>query len=293
MSPSEFVEVVVASLKQEGNLTEGTLTDFPPKMRMFASFCERALGVTEVTAIGAAHAKEFVFSAKANGATPTVAWMHVRRGAVRLLFKQGRRLGLVTIDPTLDLELPSRSMLTTRPLTDDELDLCRLSSLESFNDLRRPTCWALGEATARTSEMYRVRICDIDVEGKTVFLLGDARTVARRVALTDWGLTQVRRAIRAAGRHPKPETVLVPTLESSSNPRAAVSMAVIRTLRAAGIHSESDVRPRSVVAWRGAHELTGGASIDEVALLLGCRSLDQTADIVGFDWRASEVAVEG
>jgi hypothetical protein len=46
------------------------------------------------------------------------------------------------------------------------------------------------------------------------------------------------------------------------------------------------VRPNSIPAWRGVKELANGASIDEVAVLLGMRSLDRAATFIGFDWRA-------
>ena len=42
---------------------------------------------------------------------------------------------------------------------------------------------------------------------------------------------------------------------------------------------------RLAAAWRGATELVNGASIDEVTVLLGMRSLDRAATFIGFDWR--------
>jgi len=38
--------------------------------------------------------------------------------------------------------------------------------------------------------------------------------------------------------------------------------------------------------WRGASLLRGGATIDEVALVLGCGSIDATARMIDFDWRS-------
>jgi hypothetical protein len=58
------------------------------------------------------------------------------------------------------------------------------------------------------------------------------------------------------------------------------------TLRQAGLATTPGVRPNSISAWRGASELVHGASIDEVAVLLGMRSLDRAATFIGFDWRA-------
>ena len=68
--------------------------------------------------------------------------------------------------------------------------------------------------------------------------------------------------------------------------RASVHEFVASTLRQAGLAKRPGVRANSVPAWRGAKELADGASIDEVAVLLGMRSLDRTATFIGFDWRA-------
>jgi hypothetical protein len=287
-TPSQFVDLVVASLLRAAELTPGSLEEFPQKMRLFAHFCERGLGIEDFRLINAEHARKFVVSTKADGTRPAVAWMHVRRGAVRLLFKEARRIGLSTIDPTLDIALIPRSVLSTRPLAEDEVELCRAYAIDSLSDLRRPICWALAEATGRTAEIHRVRLMDIDIEGCRVYLHGDPRAVPRWAPLTPWGAAQVKRGIRAAGRHPDPECRLVPLSQGATAPRASVSTAIIRTLKAAGLHDEPDVRPRSVVAWVGAHAMVAGATIEEAALLMGCRSLDQTAAMVGFDWRSHE-----
>ena len=65
---------------------------------------------------------------KSNGTVPTIAAKHTKRAAVRLLYREGRRLGLVSTDPTLDLLLPPRTVLRTRALTDEEDQLGRIWS---------------------------------------------------------------------------------------------------------------------------------------------------------------------
>jgi hypothetical protein len=42
------------------------------------------------------------------------------------------------------------------------------------------------------------------------------------------------------------------------------------------------------VAWRGAAALAEGSSIDEVARMLGIRSLDAAASFIAWDWRKEE-----
>lgn len=69
--------------------------------------------------------------------------------------------------------------------------------------------------------------------------------------------------------------------------RASVHESVASTLRQAGLASTPGVRPNSIAAWRGVAELANGASIDDVAVLLGMRSLDRAASFIGFEWRAA------
>jgi integrase len=285
LSPSTFVKVVIESLCAQQQLAPSTLSELPRKMQLFAAFCERGMAITDARLIEAEHARAFVFATRSDGKPAASAWMHVRRGAVRLLFKEGRRLGLVDTDPTLDLELPPRSALATRPLTDDEIELCRACARESLADLRGALCWALAEASARPSELARVRVCDVDLEGERIHLHGDPRALPRWVSLTDWGFAQVHRALDAQRRRSSPDDLLVPFRQGARAPQTSASMAVIRTLKAAGLHDEPDVRPRSVTAWAGARALRDGATIDDVARMLGMRSLDQTAALIGFDWR--------
>jgi hypothetical protein len=67
-----------------------------------------------------------------------------------------RQLGAYDCDPTIDLVLPPRSFLAVRPLTDDEIVVCRSFSLQTLTATRQPAAWALAEATARNSEIHHI-----------------------------------------------------------------------------------------------------------------------------------------
>jgi len=67
-----------------------------------------------------------------------------------------RQLGVYDGDPTIDLVLPPRSFLAVRPLTDDEIAVCRSFSLQTLTATRQPAAWALAAATARTSELPHI-----------------------------------------------------------------------------------------------------------------------------------------
>ncbi len=73
-----------------------------------------------------------------------------------------RQLGVHDGDPTIDLVLPPRSFLAVRPLTDDEIVVCRSFSLQTLTATRQPAAWALAEATARTSEIPHILVSDLD-----------------------------------------------------------------------------------------------------------------------------------
>ncbi len=121
--------------------------------------------------------------------------MHLRRSALRLYFRTARQLGLCSGDPTLDLVLPARSSLHMRPLTDDEVALCRSFSVSSLTETRRPAAWALAEATARTSEIPHIRIRDLDVAEGRVWLWGSTKAEPRWGRLTEWGCKQLARQV--------------------------------------------------------------------------------------------------
>jgi integrase/recombinase XerC len=202
---------------------------------------------------------------------------HNRRTICRYLFRTAQAIGLCDDNPTGGIDLPPRRRTPSRPLNDDEVERCRSHALFHPADLIHPVAWALAEATARTSEIARVLVGDVGDCAGTVRLGGFPRSEARTVGFTDWGLVQVRRRLGVPGT--VSEDHLVP-FRSRKVPRASASMAVIEVLRAAGI-SGPEVRPISVVAWRGAVEYGRGMPITEVAALLGIRSLDRTAALIG------------
>jgi integrase len=282
-SPSELVARVFSSLREVRALSEESAHRLGDLMTHFSRFAERGLSIERGADVTGSVAEEFVRARTSSGTHPAGATMHVRRAALRLLFAEGRRLGLVSHDPTLDLELPPRSNLRTRPLTDEEVALCRMYSVRTPSATRQPAAWALAEATCRSSEMSILRVADVDLEHGRVWIPGGTKTVARRGVLSGWGRIQIERRVRALSGEPD-RYLVCPAARQGRSGTASSSIAISSVLRRAGLHREPDVRPGSVVAWAGATALAGGASINEVALLLGVRSLDRAAALIGFEW---------
>ncbi len=246
----------------------------------FGRFAAAAFGVDQLAAVEPAVVAAFVRAQSRDRQTPSVATMHLRRSAVRLLFRTGRSLGLVTVDPTLDLALPPRTETAGRPLTDDEVAVCRAASLTSLTSTRLSAAWALAEATARTAELPHLTVGDLDLERARLWIHGSPRTEPRWGALTEWGFRQLERRLRDHSG----ERLVYGGSSSAESRQASSCQAIGETLRRAGLGGEPDVRPMSVAAWAGARLFAETGRIEDAARALGVRSLDRAARIVGFDW---------
>ena len=216
----------------------------------FATFAVNGYDVRCAEDLDAEVVDAFVHARHEAGTTASTAAMHWRRSAVRLLFRIWRKLGLNEGDPTLDLRLPRRSSLATRPLTDDEGRDVPLG-LHGDADGNTPAGGVgAGRAGATSGEIPFVRYVDVDVAAGTAWLSGAAKTDTRTVPLTDWGLVQVRRRIEVLDGEPCTHLVYTGSGPPQSA-QASVSGAIADVLRRAGLGDEPDVRPRSVTAWAG------------------------------------------
>jgi len=286
--PASVLELVLKELKR-ADLTDQSVQKMAELMARFTVYVDKGHSLRSVTEIAEDHVEGFVFAPSVVGSKrrrPSVATMHLRRSALRLYFRTARQLGLCSGDPTLDLELPARSSsLHMRPLTDDEVALCRSFSVTSLTETRRPAAWALAEATARTSELPHIRVRDVYVDEGRVWLWGSTKAEPRWGTLTEWGCKQVvRRMERMKDRRPD---ALLGYRGARDDKVAQISscIAIAEVLRMAGLGKEPDVRPHSVVAWTGRAVLSDSGRIEMVARALGARSLDRTASLIGWDWR--------
>ena len=264
-------------------MAEGSTERLERLLRAFDGYL-RAQGVASLAEIEPTHAAGFVSAPSSSGEGPSLGTRHFRRSGVRLLFRVARSLGLAVGDPTLDLNLPPRSGLPSRPLSHEEMALCRSFAGATLTDTRQPAAFALAEATARTSELPQVRAADVDLSARRVRLSGSPRVEPRRGRLTEWGAEQLEHRIFTLRQEPDR-----PLAYSGSSPGQAPQVssciAVSQILRRAGLGGETDIRPLSVSVWAGRRALDDGHRIEEVARLLGARSLDQAARLVGWNWR--------
>jgi integrase len=282
LGPLEAVDAVAAALA-ESDLSEQCLDRLVELMRRFADFATHGHGARQLSAVTRELASEFVFAPLSRGEAASPSVMHWRRSAIRLLFRTARQLGLVEGDPTLDLVLPPRSGIRLRPLTDDEVAVCRAAALAG--ESRLAAAWALAEATARTSELPSARVGDVDFTSGLVWLHDGSKTVERWGHLSEWGLTQLVRRAHTLGDG-SDRALIYAGNGSAVSRQASACMAISVTLARAGLGNERDVGPASVVGWAGRRILEETGQIDLVAIRLGMRSLDRAAAFVGYDWHS-------
>jgi integrase/recombinase XerC len=253
-------------------------------LQSFVRFCVTGLGIVDLADVTPVLAERFIRAASSAGDDPSLQLQHLRRTALRLLFRSVRCAGEPVGDPTLDLVLPQRPGRSTRALTDEEITLCRGSALWSLTDSRRAAAWALAEGTCRTGELPFIRVTDVDQAAGRVWLHGGRRTTPRWGYLTDWGQTQIERRLTSIGSDHEVRLVYQGS-NSREGGRVSSSLALLDVLRRAGLADEPGVRPSSIAAWAGRQILAETGRIDVVAQRLGLTRLDTAADFIGWNWR--------
>ncbi len=257
-------------------------------------------GVESFREVTADQARGFITATARSGRAPAIATTRSRRTTVRAIYRQLRAAGYAVGDPSLDVMLAARGRNYSRPLTDDEIRLCR--AVASASPVgpgpvgRRAVAWAFAESGATTGEIPQVTLADLDHEHtpSTVRLPGTRHLHARTVELTDWGSATVTghlanhqyapgASITYRGQGGKP---------GSNSPLARSCQQIVEILKAAGVAPSPDVRPASIRHWAGRTAFERGATLDQVAALLGLTSLDSTAARIGLDWSITPITLE-
>src|SRR5438067_923836 len=135
-------------------------------------------------------------------------------------------------------EVPTWFRLRARPLSDDEVAVCRAAALAG--ESRLAAAWALAEATARTSELPSARVGDVDFTSGLVWLHDGSKTVERWGHLSEWGLTQLVRRAHTLSDDANAHLVYAGGGSAVSR-QASACMAISVTLARAGLGDEPDV----------------------------------------------------
>lgn len=287
-------QAVVISWRDEALLAEQTTARLEQLGTRFVTRLQ-AEGITDWADVTTEQCRGFVTAHTHRGGPPSASTQHLRRATVRAIFRALRaQPGIVLpVDPSIDLALPPRSRRGYRPLTEDEVILCRASSRlarSGTSSLRRAVAWALGEATGTTSEIAAVTLADLDEPSAptTVMFRGRSRHAARTGTLSDWGRLVVARHTRLLLEVHAPAGTLLAYAGAGTpgeyQAQASVCTGITRILQLAGLLDDPAVRARSLRGWAGARLYQQGLPIEQVARRLGCASLDAAAAEIGLTW---------
>jgi len=279
------IEPLLRKLRESSELSSQSQTKFLDLLDRFETFLAASYEIASLAEVTRSHVVQFISAAPAGTPSiePAAATMHLRRSAVRLLFRLARESGLEVGDPALDVALPARAPRQVRPLADAEIVMCRGASLHTLTETRLPAAWALAEATARTSELPSIRESDVDLPSESVRIHGSSRTQPRSGSLSNWGIQQLRRRLDTLASTGAEDTAVIYKGDrGGASGQASASTAIAWTLRRAGLAADAAVRPTSVAAWAG-RRLFEGIALEEVARRLGIRNLDRTASFIGLD----------
>ncbi|MGI8789948.1 MAG: hypothetical protein ACR2I4_03580, partial [Actinomycetota bacterium] len=136
-----------------------------------------------------------------------------------------------------------------------------------------------------TSEIPYIRVRDVDVDERRVWLWGSTKAEPRCGRLTEWGCKQLARRVQRV-KSKGPDALLVyDGARGDKVAQISSCIAINDVLRMTGLAKEPDVRPHSVVAWAGRGVLSETSHVEAVAKALGARSLDRAASLIGWEWR--------
>lgn len=275
------VDSILTYLGSEAVLAAQTREKLSETADHLATFCE-ARGTLQLEDLGAADVRLFVNARNRTGGSPALATRHLRRTNLRILFSAGRSLGHRLGDPTLDVSLPPRSLKGTRPLTENEISLCRLAARRRPRPDRKTAAFALAEATATTGEMPYIELHHLDLESGTLELPGSRHNEARTGQLTEWG---ARMLTGWVSRLPAGSGVIYNgDGRSLKGPQSSASQLIYKILELAGLSGEPDVRAGSIGAWAARCIFDETNDIAAAARALGARSLDTAARRIGWNW---------
>ena len=279
VDPREAVRLATESWTAAEEFMDSTVARMS---EVAARFARRVAARSSITEVSPDDCEAFVYAATRDGRQPSLATLHFRRTTLRALYRSWRQLGLEVADPTLDLRLPPKSVLTTRPLTDDEINLVRICAL-GRRSTRAAAALALAEATATTREIPSVTAAHVDLVAGTVALPGGARVDPRTSQLSSWGVGLLTRHLRGVGT----DQYVIPVrgADGALPAQSGACNLITALLHTAGLRAEPDVRPGSIRAWAGASVHHHTRRIEDAALALGLRSLDAAAETIAFDWR--------
>lgn len=212
--------------------------------------------------------------------------VHLRRTALRDLYRVLAGLDPTIVDPTARMGLPAKAGPGTRALTDEEIGLVRTAAIgRAHQPLRAAATIGLAEATGTTGEIPNIGWEQVDLDSGAVWLPGATPIRPRSGYLTGWGRGVLRRWHDNCPDHGPVGPVLPRRVGASRGHSAQAQTAnyISGLLRSAGVQG-SGVRPGSIRLW-AARTVLETAGVEAAARALGIGSLDAAARALGYQWQ--------
>ena len=233
-------------------------------------------------------------------AYPTDNTRGLRRSTAVNLYVTWFRLGITERNLGASLPTIRQPQRKVAPLTDRQVQ--RLKDLADYDTdvsvyesgySRTPTCLALVLLGAQSGEVSAVRMCDVELLNRRVWLHdGGERYVHRWVPIDDaWAWEALAARIAYLNRrYADPEHLLAykpltPGPHSFKDRSAATSMTLGRLLQAAGVAQPGRNRVASLLEYTALRIFNQTGRVEAVAARLGMSNLDRAAHLVGYDWR--------
>lgn len=218
-----------------------------------------------------------------------------RRSAVRSFFETCRCLGLADANPAKSVEFAQRSGRFVNAFDDVSMAQLKRVSRSTLGDTRTPCALAMVMSGSTTRELANVTVEDVDLAAGRVWVHGGGYKCRDRwVPFTDeWCREAVEQhvvGLRDTYGDDAGPTWLVymphPTHPNPTRRAEAASGLITRLLQKARVHQPGQTRAESIREWLALTVFEETGSIEQVALRLGCASLDAAAHLVGYDWVA-------
>lgn len=282
-----------------GLVSHNVAYSYTSLIRSFVGYAS-ARGISDLYDVTPTLILEWMHSPTAKGEPPANSTRLGRRSVARQFFATAQKLGLYDMNPAASVVEHRRIDRHVHPFTTAQLAQLKRVAEYRFGEYKSPTMLALMLLGATTREVAYIRVGDVDLEAKRLWLHGGAeKNRPRWVPIDDnWaGSTLARRL--AAIAIDKPDlsardlsTVLLAyrPKKDGDNPAkrsAAVATTMDKLLRIARVYVAGQTRLESIREALALRVFEETGRLEDVAVRLGLSSLDTIAHIVGHNWAES------
>ena len=276
MDPKQAIENQTKNWTQQQKYSAQTIQRLIDISDNFTSYLN-ALEVADLADLTTRVCEAFITAPDTDGQPTSIHVQHQRRWVINSYLTA---IQANTNNPAAQVTIAKRPDGIVRPLTNDEIQLARTAGTKNGQKYwRRYAAWALAETTAATSEIPQ--ITPANIHDDTLELPGTARLNPRTVPIQPWAKQILEQAIAHQPDTTKPLTYTGNSPPDRPSPQAATCRLIYTILDDTYLNTLPGVKPASIRNWRGRHDYDQGASLIEVAELLGHPNLDRTAAAIG------------